>query len=142
MPAVAYGAVPGDVNGDGYRDAVLPAPGANVAGKAEAGAVVVLYGAKSGLSTSRRAVITQNSPGLPGTAGTEDRFGAATATADLNRDGYADLVVGAPNHRGGPGSPGRRRRAGRPGPPDDHRLVRGSPPAGEHPVRRRPPRML
>ncbi|MFF9120718.1 FG-GAP repeat protein [Streptomyces massasporeus] len=96
-PATAHGAAPGDINGDGYPDAVLPAPGANVAGKSGAGAVVVLYGAKSGLSTSRRAVITQNTAGVPGTAETDDRFGAATATADLNRDGYADLVVGAPN---------------------------------------------
>ncbi|CAL9673190.1 hypothetical protein SUDANB105_07672 [Streptomyces sp. enrichment culture] len=38
-----HGAVPGDVNGDGFRDAVLPAPGANVYGKAGAGAVVVLW---------------------------------------------------------------------------------------------------
>ncbi|MGW7410773.1 VCBS repeat-containing protein [Streptomyces sp. NPDC054833] len=96
-PAVAvHGAMPGDFNGDGYRDAVLPAPGANVAGKQGAGAVVVLYGSKSGLSTSRRATITQNTAGVPGTAEPNDGFGAATATADLNRDGYADLVVSAP----------------------------------------------
>ncbi|UFR00082.1 FG-GAP-like repeat-containing protein [Streptomyces sp. Go40/10] len=94
--AAVHGAVPGDFNGDGYRDAVLPAPGANVAGKRAAGAVVVLYGSKSGLSTSRRATITQNSAGVPGTAETDDEFGGATATADLNRDGYADLVVSAP----------------------------------------------
>jgi hypothetical protein len=94
--AAVHGAVPGDFNGDGYRDAVLPAPGANVAGKAGAGAVVVLYGSKTGLSTSRRATITQNTAGVPGTAESNDGFGAATATADLNRDGYADLVVSAP----------------------------------------------
>ncbi|GGZ82229.1 FG-GAP-like repeat-containing protein [Streptomyces echinoruber] len=96
-PAVAvHGAVPGDFNGDGYRDAVLPAPGANVAGKEGAGAVVVLYGSASGLSTSRRATLTQNTAEVPGTAEPNDGFGAATATADLNRDGYADLVVSAP----------------------------------------------
>ncbi|MBW8705372.1 hypothetical protein MBT84_37800 [Streptomyces sp. MBT84] len=94
--AAVHGAVPGDFNGDGYRDAVLPAPGANIAGKAGAGAVVVLYGGKAGLSTSRRATITQNTAGVPGTAERGDGFGAATATADLNRDGYADLVVSAP----------------------------------------------
>ncbi|MGW1728051.1 FG-GAP repeat protein [Streptomyces sp. NPDC002306] len=94
--AAVHGAVPGDFNGDGYRDAVLPAPGANIAGKAGAGAVVVLYGSKTGLSTSRRATITQNTAGVPGTAESNDGFGAATATADLNRDGYADLVVSAP----------------------------------------------
>ncbi|MGW2748823.1 FG-GAP repeat protein [Streptomyces sp. NPDC001450] len=94
--AAVHGAVPGDFNGDGYRDAVLPAPGANIAGKAGAGAVVVLYGGKAGLSTSRRATITQNTAGVPGTVESNDGFGAATATADLNRDGYADLVVSAP----------------------------------------------
>ncbi|WP_436960182.1 FG-GAP repeat protein [Streptomyces sp. SudanB182_2057] len=95
-PAAAHGAVPGDFNGDGYRDAVLPAPGANVAGKTGAGALVVLYGSKTGLSTSRRATITQNTAGVPGAAETDDGFGAATATADLNRDGFADLVVSTP----------------------------------------------
>ncbi|WP_405992057.1 VCBS repeat-containing protein [Streptomyces sp. NBC_00986] len=96
-PAFAvHGAVPGDFNGDGYRDAVLPAPGANVAGKEGAGAVVILYGASSGLSASHRKTITQNTAGVPGTAETGDGFGSATATADLNRDGYADLVVSTP----------------------------------------------
>ncbi|BAU87878.1 hypothetical protein SLA_7012 [Streptomyces laurentii] len=93
--AATHGAVPGDFNGDGYRDAVLPAPGAYVAGHQRAGAVVVLYGSKSGLSTSRRAVVTQNSAGVPGAAELGDGFGSATATADLNGDGYADLVVSA-----------------------------------------------
>ncbi|MGW7549111.1 VCBS repeat-containing protein [Streptomyces sp. NPDC054770] len=100
LPAVpagaVHGAVPGDFNGDGYRDAVLPAPGANVSGKEGAGAVVVLYGSASGLSTSRRKTITQNTAGVPGAVEAGDAFGAATATADLNRDGYADLVVGTP----------------------------------------------
>ncbi|MFF5306067.1 VCBS repeat-containing protein [Streptomyces sp. NPDC013161] len=96
-PAFAvHGAVPGDFNGDGYRDAVLPAPGATVAGKEEAGAVVVLYGSASGLSATRRKTITQNTPGVPSSSEAWDMFGSATATADLNRDGYADLVVSAP----------------------------------------------
>lgn len=96
-PAFAvHGAVPGDFNGDGYRDAVLPAPGADVAGKEGAGAVVILYGSKSGISAAHRKTITQNTAGVPGTAETGDGFGSATATADLNRDGYADLVVSAP----------------------------------------------
>ncbi|MFF6802625.1 FG-GAP repeat protein [Streptomyces sp. NPDC012616] len=94
--AAVHGAVPGDFNGDGYRDAVLPAPGADVAGKERAGAVIVLYGAKKGPTATRRALITQNTSGVPDTAETGDGFGSATATADLDRDGYADLIVGAP----------------------------------------------
>ncbi|MFE1442356.1 VCBS repeat-containing protein [Streptomyces sp. NPDC058739] len=88
--------VPMDFNGDGYRDAVLRVPAAKVAGRADAGAVIVLYGSPSGLSAKRRAFLTQNSPGVPDTAETGDYFGASTASADLDRDGYADLVIGAP----------------------------------------------
>ncbi|MFF0203885.1 VCBS repeat-containing protein [Streptomyces sp. NPDC005017] len=96
-PAVAvHGAVPGDFNGDGYRDLVLPAPGADVAGQRHAGAVVVVYGSRSGFRADRYQKISQNAPGVPGTSEGWDRFGSATATADLNRDGYADLVVSAP----------------------------------------------
>lgn len=94
--AAVHGPVPRDFNGDGYRDAVLPAPGANVSGKESAGAVVVLYGSASGLSTTRRKTITQNTSGVPGTSEAYDGFGTATTTADLNRDGYADLVVSTP----------------------------------------------
>ncbi|WP_409470849.1 VCBS repeat-containing protein [Streptomyces sp. HC307] len=97
VPAAAvHGAVPGDFNGDGYKDAVLPAPGTNVSGKEAAGAVVVLYGSSSGLAASRRKTITQNTARVPGAAEAYDGFGTATATADLNRDGYADLLVSSP----------------------------------------------
>ncbi|MEU4038466.1 FG-GAP repeat protein [Streptomyces collinus] len=87
---------PADFNGDGYRDVVLPAPAATVSGKKGAGAVVVLYGSANRVSAQKRAVITQDTAGVPGAAETDDFFGAATASADLNMDGYADLIVGAP----------------------------------------------
>ncbi|MEV6168081.1 hypothetical protein AB0L99_07630 [Streptomyces sp. NPDC051954] len=89
-------AAPYDFNGDGRRDLAIGAPGATVGGKARAGAVSVVYGSASGLKPSSYKLITQNTTAIPGTAGTDDAFGSSLASADLNRDGYADLVVGAP----------------------------------------------
>lgn len=89
-------AAPADFNGDGYRDVVVPAPMAKAGGKDGAGAVVVLYGAKSGVTPSRKAVITQNTAGVPDSAETDDGFGSSVAYADLNNDGYSELIVTAP----------------------------------------------
>jgi hypothetical protein len=70
----------GDVNGDGYADVVVGALGSS-------NAYVYLGGAK-GLSTT--PVTT-----LSGAGGSN--FGDAVASAgDVNGDGYADVVVGAP----------------------------------------------
>ncbi|MFF3398120.1 VCBS repeat-containing protein [Streptomyces sp. NPDC002659] len=100
MPADAVAkpiAAPADFNGDGYQDLVVPAPRAQVGGKIGAGAVAVLYGSRTGVSTVRKAVITQDSAGVPDAAEAGDLFGASTAFADLDKDGYSDLVVGAPD---------------------------------------------
>ncbi|WP_097868482.1 FG-GAP-like repeat-containing protein [Streptomyces sp. rh34] len=88
--------VPQDINGDGYRDVVVPAPRATVNGLDWSGAVVVLYGSAKGVSADKRAVITQASPGVPGVAEAGDAFGASSAIADLDKDGYADVVIGSP----------------------------------------------
>ncbi|MFC9126714.1 FG-GAP repeat protein [Streptomyces sp. NPDC057099] len=83
-----------DFNGDGYADLATAAPAATVGGKKGAGYVAVLYGTANGLTTTKRQVFSQNTAGVPGSAETDDAFGSALGTADLDRDGYADLVVG------------------------------------------------
>ncbi|MFC8517762.1 FG-GAP-like repeat-containing protein [Streptomyces sp. NPDC057257] len=91
----------GDFNGDGYRDVAIAAPAATVSGKKWAGQVAVVYGTKSGLDPAKHKVISQNTAGIPGSAETDDEFGDQVATADLDRDGYSDLIVGAQHEKSG-----------------------------------------
>jgi hypothetical protein len=58
--------------------------------------VVVNYGSASGISAARHKTTSQSSSGVPGASESSDRFGTELAHGDLNRDGYGDLVVGAP----------------------------------------------
>lgn len=83
-----------DLNGDGYSDLVVAAPSATVGGKKGAGYVAVVYGSANGLDVTTRQVVSQSTAGVPGSPETADAFGSALTTADLDRDGYADLVVG------------------------------------------------
>ncbi|MET9679363.1 VCBS repeat-containing protein [Streptomyces coeruleorubidus] len=83
-----------DFNGDGYADLAVAAPTATVGGKKGAGYVAVVYGTQNGLDTTKRQVFSQSTAGVPGSPETDDAFGSALATTDVDRDGYADLVVG------------------------------------------------
>ncbi|MET9757951.1 FG-GAP-like repeat-containing protein [Streptomyces sp. NPDC006372] len=101
VPAAPVSAAPAaterprdDFNGDGYADLAVAAPTATVGGKKGAGYVAVVYGSKNGLNVTTRQVLSQSTAGVPGSPETDDAFGSALTTADLDRDGYADLVVG------------------------------------------------
>ncbi|GAA4614836.1 FG-GAP-like repeat-containing protein [Actinoallomurus liliacearum] len=91
--ASAHPAKAGDFNGDGRRDLVVASPGGTVAGEEEAGFVTVVYGGASGPDKARRQTLTQDSPGIPGAPAAYNAFGGAVASADFDRDGYADLAV-------------------------------------------------
>jgi hypothetical protein len=78
----------GDVNGDGYADVIVAAPWYDNGQTDEGRAYVYLSGA-SGLSASPDWTAESDQA--------NDRFGYSVGTAgDVNGDGYADVIVGAP----------------------------------------------
>ncbi|MFF7795161.1 FG-GAP-like repeat-containing protein [Streptomyces sp. NPDC007991] len=87
-----------DFNGDGRRD--LAYGGYDDVDR-EGGTVTVVHGTATGLDTAHPKYLHQDSPGVPGAGEEDDQFGASLASADLNKDGYADLVVGNPTEHVG-----------------------------------------
>ena len=87
----------GDVTGDRRADLVIGAPEETVGKKRAAGAITVLRGSASGVTAAGAVRWDQNSPRIPGVANYDVTFGAALAIGDFNRDGRADLAVGAPS---------------------------------------------
>ncbi|MES4890058.1 FG-GAP repeat protein [Streptomyces sp. NPDC096012] len=77
----------GDLDGDGYDDAVVGAPGEDEDGTEDAGRVTVLYGSKDGLGAEQTASLTAARP----TA--RARFGLAVTAARFTGDVDADQLV-------------------------------------------------
>ncbi|MCP3979759.1 MAG: hypothetical protein GY716_10595 [bacterium] len=89
----------GDVNNDGFDDVIVGAPefddGQNGEGRA-----LIYFGSATGLQTSAAWTTEGNQNFI--------RHGACVGTAgDVNLDGYADVIVGAPNFRNGESGEGR-----------------------------------
>ncbi|MCC9706569.1 FG-GAP-like repeat-containing protein [Streptomyces sp. MNU76] len=84
-----------DFNNDGFGDVAYAAGTATVGGKKGAGQIVALYGSASGVTSTKRTTISQNTTGVPGSAETNDAFGWVSAYGDFNGDGYDDLAVSA-----------------------------------------------
>jgi hypothetical protein len=83
----------GDLTGDGRPEVIhgVPRAGADAAG----GHLRVYRGTARG-PAARPLRITQGSPHIPGTDEAGDGFGTALALGDVDRDGNADVLVGAP----------------------------------------------
>ncbi len=90
----------GDFNGDGRDDLAIGAPGENVDTTGvivNEGAVHVLYGSSSGLSTSSPRtdqLWSQATPGVDDVAEEQDGFGFPLSSGDFNGDGKDDLAIG------------------------------------------------
>ncbi|QGT54364.1 flagellar hook-length control protein [Synechococcus phage B3] len=94
----------GDVNGDGLADVLVGAPFSDPATGANAGRSYVVFGQR----TTRPVFLADVANGVGGfvingqSAG--DRSGTSVSAAgDVNGDGFADLIIGAPFANGGVG---------------------------------------
>ncbi len=83
----------GDVNGDGFADVLVGAPEYDVTAANNEGAAFLYLGGAGAFGTTHavRMSIAQAST----------RQGFAVALADVNGDGFADPLIGAPSHDGG-----------------------------------------
>ncbi|WP_399886213.1 FG-GAP and VCBS repeat-containing protein [Streptomyces sp. BBFR51] len=91
IPDAGEGAI-GDVDGDGVDDLVLSPRG----GDASRSSVTVVYGSKGGPG-ARTTTVDRDTPGVPGEEPQdEDAVFTSLDTGDVNGDGYADVVAGAP----------------------------------------------
>jgi hypothetical protein len=102
----------GDVNGDGYKDIVMGAPLAGYNSLAHSGSVFVVFGGptrKSGTAwaATQQLLTTCGTHGCTALVGGTDGFlldgvvtlyevGMSVATGDINGDGNADILIGAP----------------------------------------------
>jgi hypothetical protein len=83
----------GDINGDGYSDAIVGAPNFD-GGQANEGKVFVYAGQSIGLSVNSIWTAESNqSGGLIGTS--------VASAGDVNHDGYGDVIIGAPEYDDG-----------------------------------------
>jgi FG-GAP repeat len=85
----------GDITGDGYADMVVGVPGEDLGTTADAGAVLVLRGSRSGVTTAGVQTFNQDTTYVAGLAERGDRFGYDTRLEDVNGDGRADLATTA-----------------------------------------------
>jgi hypothetical protein len=91
----------GDINGDGVADIIMGSYVAGPNGNQQAGSVYVVFGKKSGWPGTPTSL---NNYCLNGTNGVEfdgaasgDAAGFSVAAGDINGDGIADLLIGAPD---------------------------------------------
>lgn len=92
----------GDVNGDGYADLLVGASGANPNDASDSGRSYVVFGGASESPVSL-ASIAEGLGGfaIDGEAATDSSGLSVSGAGDVNGDGYADLLVGAPGAANG-----------------------------------------
>ena len=90
----------GDVNGDGFDDIIVGAPFAESSGGASEGESYVVFGKASWAGTPSLDLATldgTNGFRLSGIDAGDDSGWSVSSAGDVNGDGFADLIIGAPD---------------------------------------------
>ena len=86
----------GNFNGDNFADLAVGAPGEDAGSKLDTGAVNVIFGSPSGLTSVGNEIWHQDSFAIKGVTVANDRFGTSLAAGDFDNDGFDDLAIGVP----------------------------------------------
>ena len=88
-------AAAGDVNGDGFSDILVGAPG-NDTGAANAGAAYLIFGRQSDIhDLDLAALAADEGAGIHGTAASDYAGYSVSSAGDVDGDGFDDFVIGA-----------------------------------------------
>ena len=92
-----YSVSAGDVNGDGYDDVIIGAPGVNSKNGRDGGASYVVFGKESGFSRTIDLSELDGSDGfrIDGESGSSRSGYSVSSAGDINGDGYDDIIIGA-----------------------------------------------
>ena len=83
----------GDVNGDGYDDILIGAPGDDDGGNG-AGQTYLIFGKASGWAMDRK--LSDSDASFWGEDSNDISGSSVAGVGDVNGDGYDDILVGAP----------------------------------------------
>jgi hypothetical protein len=87
----------GDFDGDGFSDLAVGVPYEGTGRLREVGAVNVMYGSPTGLTSDGNQLWTQNDPGILDQSENGDHWGLPIGAGDFNGDGFDDLTVTGQN---------------------------------------------
>ncbi|MCG8524363.1 MAG: integrin alpha, partial [Pseudomonadales bacterium] len=90
----------GDINGDGFEDVIIGAPGGSILSAGTSGESYVIFGRASGFGSMLQLSSLDGSNGftLAGRDGVELTGRSVSSAGDVNGDSFADLIIGAPDN--------------------------------------------